>query len=59
MTDLKISKKFNFKDSVYEISGLKDRYLNNEMINLISKFKIKSYINDEFGKSFSLALLVS
>ncbi|MBW3042346.1 hypothetical protein DNJ73_06555 [Prochlorococcus marinus XMU1408] len=59
MADLKISKKFNFIDPVYEISGLTDSYLNNEMINLISKFKIESYINDEFGKSFSLALPVS
>jgi len=52
MTDIKISKKFNFKDSVYEISGLTDSNLNKEIINLISKNKIENYINDGFGKYY-------
>ena len=52
MTDLKISKKFNFKDTVYEISGLTDSALNKKVIDLISKFKMESYIEDGVGKYY-------
>tara|TARA_B100001250_G_C19799572_1_gene790353 strand:+ start:1507 stop:2424 length:918 start_codon:yes stop_codon:yes gene_type:complete len=50
MNDLKISKKFDSKDPVYQVSGLTDSYLNNKIIDLINEFRIESYIKDDFGK---------
>ena len=44
MDNILISKKFDFKKPAYGIAGLTDSFLMNEMIGLISKFKIENYI---------------
>ena len=44
MDNILKSKKLDIKKPAYEIAGLTYSFLMNEMISLVSKFKIENYI---------------